>query len=116
MDERRRDRRREAVAHRAAGRTEERPGPAEAKATSGPATEVAGIERDDRVVGQDAPQGRNGPARMDAGTRPIATVDDACLLPRRAVGRVRGAALLDERGVEDRAAQPQVGGAQKRAG
>ena len=43
MDERRGDRGREAVAHRARRRTEERAGPAEPEAAADPDREVAGV-------------------------------------------------------------------------
>ena len=59
MDEGRRDRGRQRVAHRPGRRAEERPGPAEAEAAAGPAGEVAGVGRDDRVVGQDRAQRRD---------------------------------------------------------
>ena len=53
MDERGGDRGRDAVAHRARRRTDERARAAEPEPAAGPAGEVAGIGGEDRVVGQD---------------------------------------------------------------
>src|SRR4029079_9605666 len=65
MDECRGDRGGEPVAHGPGRRAEERPRPAEAKAPTDPAREVACIRGQDRVVWQDAPQGRDRPPGME---------------------------------------------------
>ena len=90
MDERRGDGRRQPVAHRAGRRAEERARPAEAEAAAGPAGEVAGVGRQDRVVGQDPPERRDVRPGMDARAVPRRRVDDRCRLPGRPVGRVVG--------------------------
>ena len=66
MDQRGRDRRGQAVAHRARGRAEERARTPEPEAAAGPAREVARVGGQDRVVGQDPAERRDRPAGMDA--------------------------------------------------
>ena len=109
---------RQAVAHRARGRSEERPGSSEPEAASCPAGEVAGIGGQDRVVGQHPPQRRDRPARVDARTIPWRLRRRRSPLPMPA----RSAALLACRaanalGIEHGPAdEPLVGGAQERLG
>ena len=76
-----------AVAHRPRCRAEEGAGPPEPEAAGDPAAEVAGVGRQDRVVGEDPPERADDAAGMDAGPVPWRGVDDRVRLPGRAVRR-----------------------------
>ena len=93
------------------------PGRRNRKPRPGPAREVARVGRQDRVVGQDPPERRDRPARVDAGAVPRLRVDDRGRLPGRAILAVVGLALGDERRVEHGPPeQPLVGGLEERLG
>ena len=88
VDERRRERGREAIAHRARGGAEERAGPPEPEPAGSPAGERPGVGGEDGVLGQQPPEVRDDPAGMDARAAPVAAVDDGGRLPGRAIGGV----------------------------
>ena len=94
MDERGRDGRREAVAHGARRRTEERPRPPEPEAAADPAREIAGVGRQDAVVGEDPAErgdrsGRDGRrGRPTASSSTIEAASHAARSSRLAAWRV----------------------------